>query len=200
MDIQLVSHTPEHEKLIERMARISHKSEDRITETSSRKMIKRLIEMGHTSVLEHASASFIISGVSRSLTHQLVRHRHMSVTQKSQRYVSEYNFEYVTPDLVIRYGFQDEFEKDMEVLRNMYSKWRANLAAEDARFVLPNACTTEIGITANFRELRHIFNLRCDPNAQWEIRRLCCVMADTVYNIAPSVFEDIMEKVRHAEG
>jgi thymidylate synthase (FAD) len=135
--------------------------------------IERLIKMGHESPLEHASATFRIRNCSRAMTHQLVRHRLMAVCQQSQREVDEENFSYVLPES-IKPEHIDDFHKDMETIRQMYHKWRErDLKKEDARFVLPNACTSEVVVSANFREWRHIFKLRISPKAQWEIRKAC---------------------------
>jgi thymidylate synthase (FAD) len=125
------------------------------------------------------------------MTHQLVRHRLMAVSQKSQRYVSEKSFEYVIPPSVPPDRIE-EFRRDMETIREMYAKWKnAGLRNEDARFVLPNACATEIVISADFREFRHIFRVRCSPHAQWEIRDACLAMLKELYRRAPRVFGDL---------
>jgi thymidylate synthase (FAD) len=90
----------------------------------------------------------------------------------------------------------DDFKADMESIRQMYIRWKdRGLKSEDARFVLPNACTSEIVISANFRQFRHIFRLRCDKHAQWEIRAICRDMLFKLYNVAPSVFQDVLDKV-----
>ena len=116
----------------------------------------------------------------------------MAVSQKSQRYVSEKNFDYVIPPSVPESGVE-EFRNDMETIRLMYQKWKEHgLKNEDARFVLPNACTTEIVVSANFREFRHIFKVRCTPHAQWEIRQACLLMLKELHKHAPHVFADIL--------
>ncbi len=112
------------------------------------------------------------------MTHQLVRHRLMSVSQQSQRYVDEQGFTYVVPESLPR-QFVEDYHNDMSIIQEMYSKWRdRGLKKEDARFVLPNACTSEIVVTANFRQWRHIFSLRISPKAQWEIRKACRLILD----------------------
>jgi thymidylate synthase (FAD) len=152
--------------------------------------------MGHESPLEHAYATFRINGCSRAMTHQLVRHRLMSVSQKSQRYVAEGGFQYVIPP-TLKGQDAEEFKRDMQDINAMYVKWKERgLRNEDARFVLPNACITEIVISANFREFRHIFKLRCSPHAQWEIREAGLRMLKALYHQAPSVFADIMDWVK----
>jgi thymidylate synthase (FAD) len=116
----------------------------------------------------------------------------MAVSQKSQRYVSEGSFSWVVPPS-IPVEQVSEFNGDMESIRKMYAKWKARgLKNEDARFVLPNACTTEIIVSADFREWRHIFKVRCHPRAQWEIREACLIMLRLLQAQAPHVFADLM--------
>lgn len=202
MKIELIAITDNAEGLIEEAGRTCYKSEEK-EGNSNGQLIKRLIKSGHESVLEHASATFRISGVSRALTHQLVRHRLASYSQQSQRYVREAQFDYVTPDSikcmeipngVVPFDPIKEFESDMKIIQEMYNKWkRLGLKNEDARFVLPNACCTEIVMTTNFREWRKIFQLRCDKHAQWEIRLAMkeCLSILSQNNHAPNVFEDL---------
>lgn len=190
MKIKLLAITPRAEEVIERAGRVCYRSADKCAPGSAPGFIARLIAMGHESPLEHAYATFHISGCSRAMTHQLVRHRLISVSQQSQRYVDEKTFEFVTPPSVPAER-QGEFRQDMETIRTMYAKWQAQgLKKEDARFVLPNACTSEIVISANFREFRHIFAVRCDRRAQWEIREACAAMLRELGARAPSVFQD----------
>ncbi|HOK18174.1 MAG TPA: FAD-dependent thymidylate synthase [Caldisericia bacterium] len=194
MKVELLYITPEPEKVIEKAGRVAHQSFDKETPDSHIKFIRMLIKLGHTSVLEHAVASFKISGVSRSLTHQLVRHRIASYTQKSQRYVDESTFEYVTPDKI----------KENEVALNLYNNFmnycketykklkELGIPKEDARFVLPNATKTEIVLTANLREFRHMISLRGSKEAQWEIRRMFIEILKILKEYAPTVFEDFI--------
>ncbi|MGI6086677.1 MAG: FAD-dependent thymidylate synthase [Kiritimatiellia bacterium] len=198
MKIDLLTITEKPEQLIEFAARVCYRSHPSAQEGSAEKLIGRLLAMGHESPLEHASATFHIQGCSRAMTHQLVRHRIMSVSQQSQRYVKETGFEYVTPPALSGES-SAEFAKDMESIRAMYAKWKNfGLKNEDARFVLPNACATNIVITANFREFRHIFKLRCAPNSQWEIRDACSQMLQILNRHAPAVFGDLMPLIAEA--
>ena len=126
------------------------------------------------------------------MTHQLVRHRLMSVSQQSQRYVSEKAFEYVTPPTIPAEFIQD-YHNDIAIMQKMYNKWiQRGLKKEDARFVLPNACTSGIVVSANFREWRHIIKLRTSPKAQWEIREVCKMILDILKQHANTCFEDIL--------
>lgn len=172
------------------------------------KALKHAIQSGHESVAEHATFTFAVSGVSRALTHQLVRHRIASYSQQSQRYVNMEKFEYVIPESIRRcdweghsldpihltpktFDMTDEYNAIMEDLKNAYRRFiKAGIPEEDARYILPNACTTNIIVTMNARELRHFFALRCCERAQWEIRELANKMLELVKPIAPKLFEN----------
>jgi thymidylate synthase (FAD) len=200
MEVKLLSITPDAEKLIERAGRTSHLSFKREGRDTEKSFIRMLIKKGHHSVLEHAYATFRIRGVSRSLTHQLVRHRLCSYTQQSQRYVSETNFNYVEPESIkdnkeahhLFKGFMDEARKTYCGLQEL------GIKNEDARFALPNAVCSEIVVTANLREWRHIIELRGSPGAQWEIRETAVRILQILKKYAPTVFFDfeIDEKER----
>lgn len=194
MKVELIAITPECERIIEIAARTCYQSGDKMVPEKLGELLPKLIAMGHESPFEHAYATFKISDVSRAMTHQLVRHRLLAVSQKSQRYVSEGNFEWVTPPTVPA-GRKTEFDADMLVIRDMYKKWKdSGMKNEDARFVLPNACTTEMIVSANFREWRHVFTVRCHRRAQWEIRDVCLAMLADLNRQAPHVFGDIAKE------
>ncbi len=188
MKVELLSITPDAEKLIEKAGRTSHQSAGGNTE----KFIRMLIRLGHHSVLEHACATFRIKGVSRALTHQLVRHRLASYTQKSQRYVSEENFGYVEPESIKENkDAHSIFTEFMNGAKEAYSKLKEiGITNEDARFVLPNAVTSEIVVTANFREWRHIIELRGSSGAQWEIKEMAIKILEILKKHIPAVFSD----------
>ncbi|HSW02070.1 MAG TPA: FAD-dependent thymidylate synthase [Sedimentisphaerales bacterium] len=191
LEVELIAITPDPEKVIEQAGRTCYLSFDRIEEDSDAAFIQRLLKMGHESPLEHACATFRVRNCSRAMTHQLVRHRLMSVSQQSQRYVDEDQFAYVLPETLPPEHVED-FHQDMKTIQQMYRKWRdRGLRKEDARFVLPNACVSEIVVSANFREWRHIFSLRLSPKAQWEIRKACLKMLAILKQHAPACFEDI---------
>ena len=193
IEVQLLAITPDAEKVIEEAGRTCYLSFDRIGATSAADFIRRLIKMGHESPLEHAYATFRIKNASRAMTHQLVRHRLMAISQQSQRYVNEAQFEYVVPETVPDEHIED-YHNDMKTIQQMYNKWRdRGLRREDARFVLPNACTSEIVVSANFREWRHIFSVRLTPKAQWEIRQVCTLIRDMLTQQAPNCFADYKE-------
>jgi thymidylate synthase (FAD) len=192
MKVELVSITPDAEKLIETAGRISHLSYDKQTEDSYKEFIKRIIKLGHFSILEHAYATFKISGISRACSHQLVRHRICSFTQQSQRYVDESNFEYIIPDSVRNNLKAYELFTDfVNKAKSVYIELlKLGIKKEDARYVLPNATTTQIIMTANFREWRHIIELRGNINSQWEIRRIMIEILKILKSCAPNCFGD----------
>jgi len=187
-----MSITPDAEKLIETIGRVAYQSFDKQTEGSEKKFIRMLIKRGHESVLEHASATVRIKGVSRALTHQLVRHRLCSFTQKSQRWVSESDFTYITPNSVKGQTYVI-YNSLMNTIRDTYNVLvKSGIPKEDARFILPNATSTEIVITANFREWRWILRLRGARQAQWEIRKLAIKILELLKEYAPTVFGDLV--------
>ena len=152
--------------------------------------------MHHDSVLEHASFTFGIEGVSRTLLAQITRHRLASFSVQSQRYVSyEDGFGYVIPPSITKLGpvAVAEYQVQMQIMHEWYSRWLEQLGkegAEDARFVLPGACETRMMVTMNARELRHFFGLRMCTRAQWEIRALAKQMHKLCMEVAPALFAD----------
>ena len=203
MTIELVASTPNPELVIANAARTCYDSKEKDLE-SSRKMIKAIVKSGHESCVEHATATFRLSDVSRVLTHELVRHRLLSFSQRSQRYVKENEPSYVIPDVLVDDNTanqkmllaRDIFEKAMQSAWDAYSLLLSyGLKPEDARFVLPNACTTEIVVSGNFREYRNFLKLRLSPRAQWEIRKAAHIILDKLYEIAPSCFEDLKDGI-----
>ena len=163
-----------------------------IEDVDSEKILSRIVGMGHHSVLEHAVFTFSVEGVSRALTHQLVRHRVASYSQQSQRYVSMKDPSFVTPHTV---EGDDEalkiFDDTMATIWDAYSKLESmGIPPEDARYLLPNGCTTNITITMNARELLHFFSLRCCNRAQWEIREMADQMLELCREVSPVIFAD----------
>ncbi len=190
--VELLSITPNSEKLIESAGRTSYMSFDKQLDDSEKRFIRMLVKSGHHSVLEHAHATFRISGASRSFTHQLVRHRLCSVIQQSQRYVDESNFNYIEPDSVknnpeAHSVFMDFMERSKEAYLKLSG---LKIKKEDARYVLPNAVESQIVVSANFREWRHVIELRGKPQSQWEIRRVAIEILKILTKHAPNVFGD----------
>jgi len=151
-----------------------------------------LMKRGHFSVLEHAYATFRISGVSRVFTHQIVRHRLCSYTQQSQRRVDESNFRYIEPASIRDHSSAHVlFVEFMNQANRTYTELqKMGINNEDARFVLPNATESMIVVTANFRQWRHIIELRGNTEAQWEMRKVAIEILKILQHHVPTVFED----------
>lgn len=160
------------------------------------KALRGALSSGHESVIEHANFTFRIEGVSRALLAQITRHRIASFSVESQRYVvKEGGFKYVIPPSIVALGEEaaKQFASQMATIAEWYDGWMFMLGkdgAEDARFVLPNACCTQMVTTMNARELRHFFELRCCNRAQWEIRALADEMFRQCMMVAPELFAD----------
>lgn len=156
----------------------------------SEKRVLRCWRDEHMSVFEHASVTVRIEGVSRALTHQLVRHRLASYCQQSQRYVklraSEMSDWFVMPPSFVRKGLQDDFRDKVTIALLAYQGYmEAGIPAEDARYVLPEGCKTMVSMTMNARELFSFLDLRTDEHAQWEIRHMSYALIDAVRGISP---------------
>lgn len=192
MKVELLFITPNAEKLIETAGRTSYLSFKKQGRDTEKEFIRMLMKRGHYSILEHAYATFRISGVSRAFTHQLVRHRLCSFTQQSQRHLDESDFNYVEPDSIKDHSKAHYlFTEFMERARKIYLELkRLRIKNEDARFVLPNAVESQIVVTANLREWRHIIELRGSPDAQWEIRKVAIEILRILKAHAPTVFEN----------
>lgn len=204
LKVELIRHTPASEEIIALGAKLCYAKvsiEDlktRVEERDQTRFIERLLEMGHESVLEHASFTFGIEGVSRVLLAQLTRHRIASFSVQSQRYVSyENGFGYIIPPKIEALGEAavTEYHRQMEQIQHWYEEWQGKLETgeggnEDARFVLPNACETRILMTMNVRELRHFFSVRMCNRAQWEIREMARQMHALCMQKAPTLFSD----------
>lgn len=162
----------------------------RLTPEKEKELVHKVISSGHLSVLEHAVFTFAVEGVSRALTHQLVRHRLASYSQKSQRWVEEKNAEYIIPPSIkVGSPAYEIFQETMKFTCDSYAKLlEAGIPKEDARYVLPNAVETKIVVTMNARELLHFFSLRCCNRAQWEIRELAHTMLSLVREVASTIF------------
>lgn len=204
LKVSLIAYTPDPEKTCALAARTCYSGLDmetlksRVDEKDQADFLRRVVGSGHLSVLEHASFTFSIEGVSRALLAQVTRHRIASFSVQSQRYVSlEKGFAYVIPPKIQALGAEavQEFESQMQTMHNWYINWQEKLGSgegsnEDARFVLPNACETHITMTMNARELLHFFSLRCCERAQWEIRAMAIEMLRLCKQAAPVIFEN----------
>ncbi|AVQ47551.1 FAD-dependent thymidylate synthase [Clostridium botulinum] len=213
MKVKLLEYTPNAEKLIASAAKLCYSSsgiedlQNNLDKEKVDKFLNMLMSYGHESPIEHVSFTFGIEGVSRSLTHQLVRHRIGSYSQQSQRYVRLDQFEYVIPPSVEKdeeakkiyietmKNCQKSYDDITNILKEKYINdgLRAidaeKKAIEDARYVFPNACTSKIIVTMNARSLMNFFRHRCCNRAQWEIRELAETMLFEVKEVAPTLFK-----------
>lgn len=213
MKVKLISYTPDGEKLISSAAKLCYSPvgvdeiEEELDQQEIDKFLNMLVNMGHMSPVEHVNFTFAVEGVSRSLTHQLVRHRIASFSQQSQRYVKLDQFEYIIPpaiarnleakEIYIRAMEEDQKHYDdlvkilvEENLKSMGKNQAEKKAIEDARYVFPNACETKIVFTMNARSLMNFFRLRTCNRAQWEIRNLAIEMLRQVKEVYPILFKN----------
>ncbi len=229
MKVTLITHTPLPEKVIASSAKLCYSAAtidtvmDGLTEEKTAAFVDMLGEIGHESPIEHASFTFGIEGVSRSLLAQLTRHRMASYSVQSQRYVHEKMFDYVLPpEIEAVPEAAEEYRRAMEedqahydrltdilkekhlrdmLVSGMDEKAAARMAEkkaiEDARFVLPNACATKLMMTMNARSLMNFFHHRCCNRAQWEIRDLAEKMYILCVEAAPHLFRNAGPKCVH---
>ena len=225
MKVELITHTPEPEKVIATAAKLCYSAssvdelQDSLTDEKIKSFIQMLMEIGHESPVEHVSFTFAIEGISRSCSHQLVRHRIASYSQQSQRYVNMSQFEYIVPPAIVAAGLEDEYRQFMEDTQTKYDTFvdalakhhvlemskdmdylpastakeitskAKKMANEDARYILPNACETKIFVTMNIRSLYNFFKHRMCNRAQWEIRMLAWEMWRKCMEVSPILFK-----------
>lgn len=191
-------------ELIEWAGRTSYKSHHKITKNSAKKFVEMIRNLGHESVLEHSSMTVEFSGISRGFTHELVRHRLASYTQQSTRYVDKSDFVVIAPpeknlkekivELILpnNVKFKISYSDWVDLNEQMYRGLRqAGWVAQDARQILPIGIEAPIVMTANFREWRHVFKLRCDKAAHWEIRSVMIKLLKEVKKKIPVIFDDL---------
>ena len=220
MTVRLIAHTPEPEKVVAAAAKLCYSDAhitdllDGLTEEKTAKFLTMLSDLGHASPIEHASFTFGIEGVSRTLLAQITRHRIASFSVQSQRYVRLDDFHYVIPPEIEAIpeakaqfiaSMNDDAKKYLELVHTLEDAHTVKFVAqgmdekaarakaskqanEDARFVLPNACETKMVMTMNCRSLQNFFNLRCCNRAQWEIRAVADEMLKLVLPLAPHIF------------
>lgn len=203
LHVELLRHTLDIEQLVALGAKLCYSSADvntlkqRIEKADQEAFIKKLMDMGHQSVMEHASFTFAVEGISRICLAQLTRHRIASFSVQSQRYVFyKDGFGYIIPPNIKALGQEavKEYETQMATMQTWYETWQKRLGVgeqsnEDARFVLPGSCETKLIMTMNVRELMHFFSLRMCTRAQWEIRQMATQMHLHCLKVAPVLFE-----------
>ena len=214
LKVKLMAHTPNPDAVVAAAAKLCYSPVgvdgimEKLTDEEVAKFVNTLVNMGHESPIEHVSFTFAIEGISRSCSHQIVRHRIASYSQQSQRYVKEEEgkFEFITPDVIIAMGedAMKEYEQDMLKMHKMYLKWQSNIkqfvedtdyptygmnstkvANENARYVLPNASETKIIVSMNVRSLYNFFSKRLCHRAQSEIRHLAELMLQECKEVCP---------------
>lgn len=199
MNVTLLQHTPNPEQAVALAARLCYSPisldalREKLAESDTEAFLNKIMSLGHHSVLEHASFTFGIEGISRVTTHQLVRHRIASFSQQSQRYVSHKDhFTSIMPDSIAENEEARQIFAFMsETVHKAYAQLvELGIPPEDARYILPNAAETKIIMTMNARELRHFFALRCCQRAQWEIREMAIEMLRLVKHLSPTLFRD----------
>jgi len=202
VQVTLINHTPNPELTIAVAARssASFSSATKLWETLTPKQIqnllKHLLDSGHLSTFEHANFTFVIDGVSRVTSHQLVRHRLASYTQQSQRYVNVKDSKYVTPPTIsARPDSLSKYQKAIELAHQLYNDMvEAGIPYEDARYILPQAIETQLVMTMNARELLHACSLRLCLRAQWEIIGLFEMIKSEVEKVAPYIGAELKPK------
>lgn len=198
MKVTLLAYTPNPADIAEIGAKTCYSAlpPSEIEPTESKKALKRAVDSGHGSVLEHAVFTFAIDGISRACSHQLVRHRMASFSQQSQRYVPADNIKksFVMPESIEKYKCDADFGYSLyiyfEEMNRLIKEMREKgIPEEDVRYFYPNGMMTNIVVTMNARELLHFFSLRCCTRAQWEIRELANSMFDICKKVCPEIFE-----------
>ena len=199
MIVELLKYTNEPEKTCAIAGRLCYSDigieelKEQLTKEKIEAILKKIIKSGHLSVLEHASFTFGIERVSRALLAQLTRHRIASFSVQSQRYVKfSKGANFIIPPTISKdKNLLAKYNEFLKLSQQYYNDFlKADIPAEDARYVLPNASTTKIILTMNARELRHFFALRCCNRAQWEIRDMACKMLKLVKEVATILFDD----------
>ena len=194
----MLTYTPDPDKVCASAAFTSWKKLstkelfEELSDNEAFDFLRMVLGFGHVSVSEHATFTFSLKKISRACSHQLVRHRVASYTQQSQRYVKfkKDEVECVIPDSIEQSKFREDFHGMLEKIAEFYEKMCGEIPVEDARYILPNAASTNLVVTMNARELNHFFGLRLCTRSQWEIRELAQMMLDEIKKVAPILFEN----------
>lgn len=199
-----IVHTPDSSNILERIekaGRTCYKSEDKITSTSAKQFVSKILKLGHHSVIEHESASVRII-CDRGVTHEIVRHRLASFSQESTRYANYSRNKFGSEITVIKPCFWDEssdeyklwFESMVNTEKTYLSLIKNGASPQEARSVLPNSLKTEIVVTCNLREWRHIFSLRCAKAAHPQMREIMLPLLEEFNKKIPVIFEDLCDQ------
>ncbi|MFW6014393.1 MAG: FAD-dependent thymidylate synthase [Nanoarchaeota archaeon] len=198
LNVKLLNYTPAPANLVARAARLCYSNSEidelleNMTQENCETLLKKLLQLGHESPIEHASFTFAIEGISRACSHQLVRHRIASYSQQSQRYVDSSDYSYIIPPSVKKdEKLKEHYENIMSEIGKFYEELKESVPKEDARFVLPNACETKLVITMNARSLKNFFKHRTCIRAQWEIRNMAQKMLKICREESPVLFDNM---------
>ncbi|MHA1115279.1 MAG: FAD-dependent thymidylate synthase [Candidatus Heimdallarchaeaceae archaeon] len=196
IEVSLISYPEEAELIANIAAVICYSEESELEKVKQKAILKKeeylskIIESGHLSIIEHNIFVFHVSGVSRVLSHQLVRKRIASYSQQSQRYVNAASFSFITPKTIDELGMKEEYENKIKELFAFYTDLiEKGVPKEDARYILPNATSTQLVVSMNAHALIDFFSSRCCVRAQWEIRELANKMLNEVKKVAPVLFK-----------
>lgn len=210
MQVELVAITPDPEQLIARCARVSRRKDPKSSDPDSdRRLVERLVKAGHLSTLEHAQATFMVSGISRVCLAQLTRHRHLSFTVESGRFTHAIPDNTVFPPTISQLAnsnrkAKEVYRKAMEAFRISFSTYfdliDAGIPLEDARFILPLGMDTRLALSGNLRAFYEFIQKRKGKDAQWEIRELALRIAKILTQYAPSIFRSLCDEEYAHEG
>ena len=185
MNITLIQATPNPIKLITDVASICYGNDEA---KYPDKLLIHLFKNGHHSTFEHVYFTFKIEDISRVCLAQLTRHRHASYSVRSQRYCDEGEQRYIIPNEILQSDVAEDYHNFIQEIYTFYEEIKSKgVKKEDARFILPQAITTDLYMSMNLRELIHIFKLRTSSQAQWEIRKLLNTMVTEVLNVNPEL-------------
>lgn len=198
IQVKLISY-PEEAELIAKMAGLICYSGEKVFEEIKEKAslkpdeyLEAIIKSGHLSIIEHNVFVFYVSGISRVTSHQLVRKRIASFSQQSQRYVNAENFEYIIPDEINRSSFGEKYKEIVNQTHELYQEMVSNgIPKEDARYILPNATSTQLIVSMNGHSLIDLLVRRICQRSQWEIQELAERMLEEVKKVAPAIFKNL---------
>lgn len=198
IQVKLISY-PEEAELIAKMAGLICYSGEKVFEEIKEKAsikpdeyLAAIVKSGHLSIIEHNVFVFYVSGLSRVTSHQLVRKRIASFSQQSQRYVNAENFDYITPEKIKNSDFHKDYTRIVKETHELYQKMVDNgINKEDARYILPNATSTQMIVSMNAHALIDLLVRRLCIRSQWEIQELAERMLEEVTKVAPTIFRNL---------
>ena len=188
MEVQLVDYTQNAERKIAEYAAICYAADT--SEAACNRRINKLLDLDHLATLRFATATFLVSGISRACSHQFVRAKHLDFLQQSQRYVKQHDTEFIYPGT----GSDEKISEAYQLLQRVYDELiQDGVRKENARFVLPEGTATELYVTGNFQAYKDFLHNRQDKHAQWELRSVAAEIAKHLGSIAPTIFKKELE-------